>query len=222
MTVSVYSSASDGTEGGDICYVATCKNAIITRIGLCDVQGHGSHVSAIANNMYRAVRNSMNRIPGHRVLSELNQILNQQGSPAYSTAAVITFNVHNSRLYFSYAGHPAILLRQEAEEQWSCPVSRSGGQGANFPLGMFPFTRYNQDSVALRSGDRLALYSDGVVEAESKTGEVFGTKRLAAVLESCREYDLSYARDRTIHELELYSSGAPRADDQTLILIEVG
>jgi serine phosphatase RsbU (regulator of sigma subunit) len=67
---------------------------------------------------------------------------------------------------------------------------------------MFPFTHYNQDSAALRSGDRLALYSDGVAEAESKTGGVFGEKRLSAVLESCRKYDLSYARDCTIHELD--------------------
>jgi sigma-B regulation protein RsbU (phosphoserine phosphatase) len=83
-------------------------------------------------------------------------------------------------------------------------------------------THYSQDSVALRAGDRLALYSDGLVEAESKTGEVFGARRLSAVLESCGEYDLSYARDCTIHALELHSSGAPRADDQTLMLIEVG
>jgi serine phosphatase RsbU (regulator of sigma subunit) len=57
--------------------------------------------------------------------------------------------------------------------------------------GMFPLTHYDQDSVALRSGDRLALYSDALVEAESETGEVFGTKRLSALLEGCREYDLS-------------------------------
>jgi len=86
---------------------------------------------------------------------------------------------------------------------------------------MFPFARYDQDSVALRSGDRLALYSDGLVEAESKTGEVFGEKRLSAVLESCQEYELSHARDSTIRDLELHSSGASRADDQTLMLIEV-
>jgi len=115
-----------------------------------------------------------------------------------------------------------MLLRQCSEKQWSSLVSTSGGERANLPLGMFPFTHYNQDSVALRSGDWLALYSDGLVEAESKTGEVFGAKRLSAVLESCREYDLSYARDCTIRELELHSSGAPRADDQTLMLIEVG
>jgi len=112
-------------------------------------------------------------------------------------------------------------LRQSSKKQWSSLVSASGGEGANLPLGMFPSTHYNQDSVALCSGDRLALYSDGLVEAESNTGEVFGEDRLSAVLESCREYDLSYARDCTIHELELHSSGAPRADDQTLMLIEV-
>jgi sigma-B regulation protein RsbU (phosphoserine phosphatase) len=164
----------------------------------------------------------MNKFPGHTVLSELNRTLLGQGSPAYATAAVITFNTCDSRLWFSYAGHPAILLRQCCEKQWSSLVSASGDEGANLPLGMFPLTRYDQDSVVLRAGDRLALYSDGLVEAESKTGETFGENRLSAVLESCREYDLSYARDCAIHELEQHSSGAPRADDQTLMLIEIG
>ena len=153
--------------------------------------------------------------------SELNQILLRQGAHAYATAALITFSTRDSRLFFSYAGHPAILLRQRSEKQWSSLVSASEGDGANLPLGMFPFAYYDQDSVALRSGDRLALYSDGLVEAESKTGQVFGEKRLSAVLESYRAYDLSYARDCTIQELELHSSGASRADDQTLMLIEV-
>jgi phosphoserine phosphatase RsbU/P len=222
LTVSVYSRASDGAEGGDICYVAVCKNDMLTRIVLCDVQGHGSHVSAIANSIYCAVRNSMNRFQGHRVLSELNQSLLRQGAPAYAMAALITFNTRDSRSHFSYAGHPAILLRQCSKKQCSSLVSASDGEGAHLPLGMFPPTHYDQDSVALRSGDRLALYSDGLVEAESETGEVFGEERLSAVLKSCRKYDLSHARDSTIHALELHSSGASRADDQTLILIEVG
>src|SRR5262249_40173028 len=127
-----------------------------------------------------------------------------------------------SRLWFSYAGHPAILLRQCSERQWSPLGPASGAEGANLPLGMFPLTRYDQDSVALRAGDRLALYSDGLVEAESEIGEVFGENRLSAVLESCQEDDLSAARDCTIHQLERHSSGAPRADDQTLMLIEIG
>jgi len=101
-------------------------------------------------------------------------------------------------------------------------VPTTDGEGANFPLGMFPLTHYDQDSVALHSGDRLALYTDGLVEAESKTGEVFGEKRLSAILESCREYDLAYARDCAIHALGLHCTGASRADDQTLMLIEVG
>jgi sigma-B regulation protein RsbU (phosphoserine phosphatase) len=152
---------------------------------LCDVQGHGSFVSAIANSIYGAVRKSMNRFPGRTVLSELNQVLLGPGAPAYATAAVITFNTCDSRLWFSYAGHPAILLRQRCEKQWSSLVSASRAEAANLPLGMFPLTRYDQDSVALRSGDRLALYSDGLVEAESETGEVFGENRLSALQKPC-------------------------------------
>jgi sigma-B regulation protein RsbU (phosphoserine phosphatase) len=164
----------------------------------------------------------MNRFPGHTVLSDLNQILLVQGSPAYATAAVITFNTCDSRLWFSYAGHPAILLRQCSEKQWSSLISASCAEGANLPLGMFPLTRYDQDSVALRAGDWLALYSDGLIEAESETGKAFGENRLSTALESCRKYDLSAARDCTIRALELHSTGAPRADDQTLMLIEIG
>jgi phosphoserine phosphatase RsbU/P len=164
----------------------------------------------------------MNSFQGHRVFSELNQVLVRQGSPAYATAVLKTFNTRDSRLCFSYAGHPTILLRLCSEKLWSPLVSTSGGEGANLPLGTFPFTEYSQDSVALRSGDRLALYSDGLVEAESETGEAFGEKRLSAVLERCREYDLSFSRDCAFHELELHATGAPRVDDQTLMLIEVG
>jgi phosphoserine phosphatase RsbU/P len=137
LKVSVYSRASDGTEGGDICYVAVCKNDMLTRIVLCDVQGPGSHVSALANTTYCAVRNSRNTFQRHRVLSELNHLLLRQSAPAYVTAALITFNTCDSRLYFSYAGHPAILLRRCSGKQWSSLVSAYDGDGANLPLGMF-------------------------------------------------------------------------------------
>ena len=112
LTVSIYSNAF---EGGDICYVAVCKNDMLTRIALCDVQGHGSHVSAIANSIYRAVRNSVNRFQGRRVFSELNQILLRQGSPAYATAALITFNTCDSRLCVSYTNPKFPVVGQQSE-----------------------------------------------------------------------------------------------------------
>jgi hypothetical protein len=53
LKVSVYSRASDGTEGGDICYVAVCRNDMLTRIVLCDLQGPGAHVSASQHHLLR-------------------------------------------------------------------------------------------------------------------------------------------------------------------------
>ena len=59
LTVSVYSRASDGAEGGDICYVAICKKDMLARIAMWDVLGHGSNISPIASSIYR-VRKSVN------------------------------------------------------------------------------------------------------------------------------------------------------------------
>jgi hypothetical protein len=91
-------------------------------------------------------------------LSELNQIFLRQGSPAYATAALITFNTCDSRLCFSYAGHPAILLRQCSEKQWSSLVSTSGGEGANLPLGMFPLGVQWVDSGSVYPHQHLVPY----------------------------------------------------------------
>lgn len=91
----------------------------------------------------------------------------------------------------------------------------------NLPLGMFAATSYDQDSISLEPGDRLALYTDGVIEAESETGEEFGQLRLCALLERFREHDISWITDRVVKELGAHSSGAAKEDDQTLMLIEI-
>jgi serine phosphatase RsbU (regulator of sigma subunit) len=45
------------------------------------------------------------------------------------------------------------------------------------PLGIDPNTGYEESTLALDPGDRLTLLSDGVVEAQSATGELFGFER---------------------------------------------
>lgn len=49
------------------------------------------------------------------------------------------------------------------------------------PLGIVPDTAYEEGALALNPGDRLTLLSDGVVEAQSATGELFGFERTRAI-----------------------------------------
>ena len=49
-------------------------------------------------------------------------------------------------------------------------------------LGVFPDAEYARRATALRSGDRLLLYTDGITEARNADGEEFGEERLSGVL----------------------------------------
>jgi serine phosphatase RsbU (regulator of sigma subunit) len=52
---------------------------------------------------------------------------------------------------------------------------------SGFPLGMVPGVEYAESSASLEPGDRLTFLSDGVVEARSAAGELFGFDRAAAI-----------------------------------------
>ncbi len=221
LNLSIYSRASDGTVGGDIYYVAVCEQELLARVILCDVQGHGMLVSELTTWIYGALRASVNTIEGNRVLTALNALLYQKGSLANATAALITFNTIDGQLYFSYAGHPPILLNRRTSHRWIPLIPAVNSDRSNLPIGMFAATSYDQESVLLQAGDRLAIYSDGVIEAESAAGEEFGLSRLADLLERFPSYDISSIKDRVIEHLGVHSRGAQCTDDQTLMLIEI-
>jgi serine phosphatase RsbU (regulator of sigma subunit) len=52
---------------------------------------------------------------------------------------------------------------------------------ANLPLGILPAITYSQSTFILPTAARLTLLSDGVVEARSRTGELFGFDRTSEV-----------------------------------------
>jgi len=53
--------------------------------------------------------------------------------------------------------------------------------GTNLPLGIAPENDYSESTLHLAPGDRLTFLSDGVVEAQSATGELFGFDRTRAI-----------------------------------------
>jgi two-component system response regulator len=69
-------------------------------------------------------------------------------------------------------------------------------------------------TVAL--GDLLLAYSDGVIEAQSPSGEFFGEERLRSVIMSCPG-EPEQASDHVLSALEDFTSGSKPYDDLTLI-----
>jgi len=116
-------------------------------------------------------------------------------------------------LRYVSAGHPPPVL-----------VSRQGGvrlvEGRGFPVGMIREARYEEHSLTLEPGDRLVLYTDGLVDALANERGEGGEARLAGELERSRGVPLS-------ESLEAVKSLATRSrrkavveDDISLLALE--
>jgi sigma-B regulation protein RsbU (phosphoserine phosphatase) len=221
IRASLYSSSCEGGRGGDVYYFSVCGHDVLTRVALADVTGHGESVSQVSQWLYDSLASRMNSRRGHKVLADLNRAADERGIEAISTATVVGFYRWTGRLYFSYAGHPPVLWYRQRERRWS-PIELADSKGlANLPIGVTDQSRFDQGRMRVRRGDRLLLYTDGVLEAPDEGGKLYGAKRLQAVLDDVGEAPLSNVIDSVLASLRAHTGGPLTHDDVTLLAIEI-
>lgn len=224
ISVSLFSAASGGVRGGDIYYFSICDNETVVRIAVADVVGHGTAASQISSWLYNALAANMDNIDGNAVLLGLNEIANQVGLKAMTTAAVLSFDVTDASLYLANAGHPPIWIQRGGERVWrphAQPSRSSGEQLTNVPLGVFADASYIQNRVQLRAGDRFLIHTDGLTEASNTTGNEFGDAKLRAVLSESRDRSLHDVKHGVLSAVREHTGGTLGHDDVTLMLAEV-
>lgn len=74
-----------------------------------------------------------------------------------------------------------------------------------------------ESTLGLEPGDVLLMYTDGITEAASATGELFGPERLASVLTSVASRPVTEIRDHVLEQAQRFM--ATQADDMTLIVL---
>jgi sigma-B regulation protein RsbU (phosphoserine phosphatase) len=149
---------------------------------ICDVMGHGVR-SALIAAMIRAMLEQLRPLAPDsgaflsRLNRDLTRILRQTGDMIFVTAAYCVLDPDRGLLRYTQAGHPTPLIcRRPGGEACAlaCP-----GAAAGPALGLiddFDFTTWEE---AMVPGDRVLLFTDGVIEASSPGGEEFGLSRLA-------------------------------------------
>jgi len=221
LTGSVYSKASDGDAGGDIYFLSVCGEDKLTRFVVADVRGHGGFVKELTKCVYECFQEYMHTLDGGQALAELNTRVSSYGFDAITTAALAGFRLSDSKLCFAYAGHPPMLLKRAMAKRWIPLVLNISNDRSNLPLGVLPETRYDQEEMHLVSGDRLMLYTDGVVECSDANGVEFGVGRLLSSLEASGDRSLAEIKLSVVNELRCYSANWPSEDDVTLMAFEV-
>jgi sigma-B regulation protein RsbU (phosphoserine phosphatase) len=186
---------------------------------IADVSGHGVPAALSASMVKVAIRAQREWAEDPaRVLTGLNSILcgNLQGQ--FVTAGYLYLDPGRAAMTYAGAGHPPMLVWR-AQEKKVEEIEENG-----LMLGIFPEGAYKSMTATLGNGDRFVLYTDGIAEAPSPSGEEFGMERFKNfVSENARQPAQEFC-DRLVQQVAAWCGNSngnnEQHDDLTLIVVD--
>ncbi|GIV96717.1 MAG: hypothetical protein KatS3mg057_1374 [Herpetosiphonaceae bacterium] len=131
------------------------------------------------------------------------------GRSQFIALVYAVFDPRSGRLRLANAGQlEPILVRGRQIRYLATP-------GERLPLGLGVERRYDELMIDLQPGDRVLFYTDGVLEAQNVSGELFGFERLEALLR--RLNPGADAIERLRRDLSRFTNGIGPADDVTVV-----
>jgi sigma-B regulation protein RsbU (phosphoserine phosphatase) len=178
---------------------------------IADVSGHGVPAALIASMVKLAATSQRaNAADPATLLSGMNMVLHGNTQEQFVTAAYVYLDAVSSTLRYSAAAHPPMLLLRAGNV---VELTENG-----LMLAAFSFATYSTAEYPLEPGDRLVLYTDGLLEAANATGEEFGPLRLSALLKDGARLNPEAAADHIVSSLQTWSKS--QNDDLTVLICD--
>jgi PAS domain S-box-containing protein len=148
------------------------------------------------------------------VVRELNRRFFSEGEAnPFFTFAYGVLDTRTGLCRLVRAGHPF-------------PVLVSGGNAPRllkpdgYAVGLFPGSEIATEEFRMNTGDRLFLYSDGLVDCASPTGDAFGQQRFTEMLSSYRAQPLAELAGAVRRQVVEWRGSETFADDVSLLALE--
>lgn len=194
--------------GGDFYEVFDARPTPLALIG--DVTGHGVAAATLTGLMRHGARFSGRLEPQpEAVLRHLDEELRERPSSAMCTA--LCARIHERRVVLASAGHPP-ALHVAADGS----VTEAPAPGPL--LGAFADSEWQAETLAVVPGELVLLYTDGVTEAASGSGERYGVQRLRQFLSAHAGSRPQALLDALSAALDLFRGGALTDDIAALAL----
>jgi sigma-B regulation protein RsbU (phosphoserine phosphatase) len=179
---------------------------------IADVSGHGVPAAMIASMVKMAAASQReNAADPAGVLTEMNRALCGNTQSQFVTAAYVHLDAKAGELRYSAAAHPPMLLLRDGVVR---EIEENG-----LMLAAFDFATYATAAQPLMTGDRLVLYTDGIVEAEDGAQEQFGRDRLCALLKETAAMTEDDAAERIVGAVRRWAKR--QEDDLTVLVCDV-
>jgi sigma-B regulation protein RsbU (phosphoserine phosphatase) len=204
--------------GGDLFNVLRWQDHTLG-LYLLDASGHGVSPALRSASLSTFLRESSllhhvgSSDPG-AILTEANRQFPLTEDGNYFTIVFAKLDIRSRTLFYATAGHSGVLLhRRTGEVRWLAQPS--------LPLGFDPSNAYRTVMVPFMPGDRLYLLSDGLYEVPGSTGELWGQKRLAAVVAAGATRPLGAVLSQAIDEGARWGGHECFPDDVAMMGIEL-
>jgi sigma-B regulation protein RsbU (phosphoserine phosphatase) len=182
-----------------------------------DISGHGIPASLLmaifrANFTY-SIKKDKNMLSTVAFMNEL--IAETTDSNHYVTSFTCKYNSCTRLLQYINAGHTSPFLFRGKD------LNAIELEAGSMVIGTFPGVAYSIVETRLKKNDILALYTDGLIEAENSAGEQFSCDRLKRFFQVNNRLDAESLKNKLIAELKEFVGKDYFIDDITFIIIKI-
>ena len=183
---------------------------------IADVAGKGipAALFMMITKVLLKTRMSISLTPAE-VLTVVNkEIYKNNQTNMFITVWLGVLELSTGMLTFSNAGHEDIAIYRE-KKKFTIHKKKHG-----IVLGAFEDYEYKNYHLRLNGGDKLFLYTDGVVEAMNKDGTMFGVERMLEALNNVRDDKVSEILNNVQSDVDKFVGEATQFDDLTMLAVE--
>ena len=184
-----------------------------TLLCIADVAGKGLSAALLMSSLQATLKPLIaQRLAPRELCHRLNRILcDLTPEGKFISFFVGLLSSRDHRLTYCNAGHnPPLLVRAEGS---STELNAAGAV-----LGQFPDWRYEQSAVQISSGDKLLVFTDGLVEACDADEEPFGEQNMVRIAQENTGASAKDLMGRLMHAASQHCEGSFQ-DDATLLVL---
>ncbi len=186
---------------------------------VADVSGKGipgSLVMAVTRSLVRMEAERQGNLSPADTLAKVNRLLARDIKKGmFVTALYAILDLRTGRLTVSSAGHNPLLVWRAATG--AVESINPPGIALGFDRGPVFERTIAEQSVDLRPGDRVVMYTDGAVEAMSPSNEEYGDARFGDLVKSLATRGSAEFLDGVVRALDAWEAGSGPHDDLTIV-----
>ncbi|MCR4615733.1 MAG: SpoIIE family protein phosphatase [Clostridiales bacterium] len=190
------------------------QNRIAFEIG--DVSGKGVPAALFMATAKMTLQNCIRDIPSlsEAVAVANNSLCARNEADMFVTLWMGVLNMQTGDMTFVSAGHnPPILVSDNAPEYLKV---KNG-----FVLAGMEGVKYKENTIKLKKGDILFLYTDGITEANNSSEELFGEERLLECFKDAGNFSAEELLNGVKRSVGDFVGDAPQFDDLTMLCFKI-